>query len=1809
MKNSDYYLQQHLLRQNSTSSSSNVQFQPLLGRSDLRHQYERNQVSLFTDWRKDPRIGFHRNVIRCNIASILSSSFHYEGVHQGYDAAAILEHQLFAVAASENEYLNQSTLKQRVHTQLLKLHGTNYSQQVNSSNIFTSVKMPPSGLSYAWHNETLSEPALHASASSIINWNDYCMETVNNTNRHEFPRSQPSHPFIVNETVFSPYDCSTTTTCTESDGFSTGGTSNLETSFKPISSLFPQQHVDDVEMDLIKYRGCLGTNQGNKSMPFHTEPGGSSQSVSSNSFIPQHVTREVSEVLNNFPSQSCCFQGSTLGNITQFQSQKLDRLPSLQIFEQSHEHCSNTYIAQPKSRFSSKDEPCHQLPEQKTLKQPELPSRLPNGDQQFSSESSARCLYGSKGAASGNSCDSSKASVEHKILHAYCHYKSLTDPPRHNQVSFVRYLHSVVCNDGICYCRQYMSLVLHFDECQSADCHICWPLKLLLFTEMEPEGTLPPAKRLKTEPTFGVSVVNNEIPDLLDSKMVNSCSPVILQELQQQPQTPFSICSETTENCMEPFTNAKQDSASVIEINNNVINDAFELNFESETISEGIEVCHTSVDSCPQNNDMIPRNLREYVSRSNSSIHTLQNDLGADIEDVLRSGFNQTGENTTKKVIGPKSCLDEGTKSSNLIISGVSDGAFDSCSPVILPELQQQPQTPFSICSETTENCMESFTNAKQDSASVIEINNNVINDAFELNFESETISEGIEVCHTSVDSCPQNNDMIPRNLRENVSRSNSSIHSLQNDLGADIEDVLRSGFNQTGENTTKKVIGPKSCLDEGTKSSNLIISGVSDGAFEQNSNNETISEGTETGHTSKDLYPKSDDLIARNLRENVSISKYSINAFQNDPRADMEEENEIGFNETGKSITSEVIESKTDFEEGTKFLNPVVSGVSHGAFEETFKTETVSEGIEARHTSEDSYLKCHDGNVMTRNLSGNVSQSNSSVHTFLKDPKVDVEGVNDRSGSNQTEKNTTEVIEPKSDLEKRAKPSNPIISGVSLIEAFTCSQIKEHITCLRQHFGQSTPEEEMEIGDNLCSLCGMQKLLLAPLPIFCLSCGNRIRRNANFYYRRGEEVDTQHCFCSFCYKNSRGGFIKFNGVSISKTTLDSKRNDDVPEEAWAQCDKCKSWQHQICALFDSKRNLECKVEYECPHCCLKELENGVHVPLPATTIFGAKDLPRTKLSDHIERRLINRLEQERAERAKDEGKNVDEILGAENLTVRVVLSVDKQLKVKKQFLDIHCEKNYPAEFPYKSKVILLFQKIGGVDICLYGMYVQEFGSECGHPNQRCVYISYLDSVKYFRPERDVVTGEALRTFVYHEILIGYLEFCKKRGFTTCYLWACPPVKGEDYLLYCHPESQKTPKSDKLRHWYHSMLRKATKENIIVGCTNIYDRFFIPTEKCDSKVTAAHLPYFDGDYWSGAAMDLISNIEKESKGDYEKMVKTVLTKRAVKSMGYTNPSKSTTKDILVMHKLGQTISPVKEDFMIVYLQYVCTHCHEVILSGKRWFCHKCKEYQQCERCHTVDTHTSVSGERHTLHQVVVDDVPLDTKESDIVLSNDLFENRHKFLSFCQKNQFQFDSLRRAKHTSMMILRHLKSPTSMTVGTTCGICCKNNSSQLSWKCEICPHFSVCSACYKEKDAGCHEHQLRQCSSTTSCGSVSQGLKKKPVLELLKVLKHASQCHSTMNQPCSYPNCLQIKKLFFHASKCTVRASGGCQHCKKAWVGITLHSRDCRDPECRIPRCKDLRKHSEWIVQQSESRRRAAVGESTSEGTAMEVDGLS
>ncbi|XP_074308272.1 putative histone acetyltransferase HAC-like 1 [Silene latifolia] len=825
-----------------------------------------------------------------------------------------------------------------------------------------------------------------------------------------------------------------------------------------------------------------------------------------------------------------------------------------------------------------------------------------------------------------------------------------------------------------------------------------------------------------------------------------------------------------------------------------------------------------------------------------------------------------------------------------------------------------------------------------------------------------------------------------------------------------------------------------------------------------------------------------------------------------------------------------------------------------------------------------------------------------------LKDMGADPESVaslcedkNVTQGEDAITRNDSEIIEPKevgciaSLTEMKSEKQK--VDGISLIDFFTEEEIKQHIYSLRQKADQALVEEVAgsavisSVNENVCQLCTSERLSFPPMPIYCSACGVRVKNYQSYYSTKDDRA--QFCFCTRCYHRCRGGNITFYGFSISKNILELRKNNLVTDESWVQCDKCEGWQHQICALFNDKRDLGGKVEYICPKCHLEDLETGKGVTLPRTTSLDASNLPRTLLSDHLERRLFRRLNEEREERAKAEGNKPEEVAQPADLVVRVVSSVDKMLKVKQQFLDIFPEKNYPAEFPYRSKVILVFQRIEGVDVCLFAMYVQEFGSDCSLPNQRCVYISYLDSVKYFRPDIRTLKGEALRTFVYHEILVGYLDYCKRRGFATCYIWACPPVKGEDYILYCHPETQKTPRPDKLRQWYQTMLKKATEEKIVVNFSNLYEKFFVPNGECNTKVTAARLPYFEGDYWSGVAENMIKKIELESGGDPEKQIKK-MTRRSLKAMGHTNPSAREAKDILLMQALAQSISSAKEDFIIVYLQYGCSHCHEVILSGKRRFCHQCKNYQLCERCHDKEqysgegeSHISSCGQKHALFQETVNDVPVDTEDNDAIMNNCFLENRHTFLNFCQGNHYQFDTFRRAKHSSMMILYHLHNQNESSIGTTCSLCLKCiGANNPKWTCEMCPDFIVCSMCHQRSNACCHVHTLMCRPPVISgVGSRVAGM----VRELLDVLLHASRCQTN----CSYSKCTLLRRLFSHAHACSLRVSGGCHHCRKTWFILMLHCRRCKDSNCYVPRCLDLKEHVLKLKTKSESGHKKAL----------------
>lgn len=49
-----------------------------------------------------------------------------------------------------------------------------------------------------------------------------------------------------------------------------------------------------------------------------------------------------------------------------------------------------------------------------------------------------------------------------------------------------------------------------------------------------------------------------------------------------------------------------------------------------------------------------------------------------------------------------------------------------------------------------------------------------------------------------------------------------------------------------------------------------------------------------------------------------------------------------------------------------------------------------------------------------------------------------------------------------------------------------------------------------------------------------------------------------------------------------------------LQQEPWVECDSCKRWVHQICALFNSRKNSHEHASYYCPSCILENRRSCV---------------------------------------------------------------------------------------------------------------------------------------------------------------------------------------------------------------------------------------------------------------------------------------------------------------------------------------------------------------------------------------------------------------------------------------------------------------------------------------------------------------------------------------------------------------------------------------------------------------------------------------
>ena len=114
-----------------------------------------------------------------------------------------------------------------------------------------------------------------------------------------------------------------------------------------------------------------------------------------------------------------------------------------------------------------------------------------------------------------------------------------------------------------------------------------------------------------------------------------------------------------------------------------------------------------------------------------------------------------------------------------------------------------------------------------------------------------------------------------------------------------------------------------------------------------------------------------------------------------------------------------------------------------------------------------------------------------------------------------------------------------------------------------------------------VCPLCERGCIAFEPKIIYCSGpCANRIGRNSNFYVVPG----SSYYWCTDCFDKTKKDTVESNGRVYKKADMEKKRNNELFAEPWVSCDKCNRWVHQVCALFNMrKNNPNSNTSYTCP--------------------------------------------------------------------------------------------------------------------------------------------------------------------------------------------------------------------------------------------------------------------------------------------------------------------------------------------------------------------------------------------------------------------------------------------------------------------------------------------------------------------------------------------------------------------------------------------------------------------------------------------------
>jgi len=116
---------------------------------------------------------------------------------------------------------------------------------------------------------------------------------------------------------------------------------------------------------------------------------------------------------------------------------------------------------------------------------------------------------------------------------------------------------------------------------------------------------------------------------------------------------------------------------------------------------------------------------------------------------------------------------------------------------------------------------------------------------------------------------------------------------------------------------------------------------------------------------------------------------------------------------------------------------------------------------------------------------------------------------------------------------------------------------------------------------------------------------------------------------------------------------------------------------------------------------------------------------------------------------------------------------------------------------------------------------------------------------------------------------------------------------------------------------------------------------------------------------------------------------------------------------------------------------------------------------------------------------------------------------------------------------------------------------------------------------------HPHRLKPipvAGQQTELTEAQRKERQRSIQLHMTLLQHAATCHSPK---CPSANCTKMKGLLKHGAQCKIKATGGCNVCKRIWALLQIHARQCKASQCPVPNCMAIRERVRQLKKQQQA----------------------